>query len=196
MKLIHVEVCFDPTAGYQINELISKSDVSKLEIIIITSDDMSRFHKNVDAKKDKEFEEKYNVKIIRLKKIFEFSSRIYMRNLFSTIDNLKPDAVFLHGIGDLKDLQLLKKQKDYIIFRDCHMSWAGSRNTFRDSFLSMYSKTFAKIIKKIIKNNEYVTDEMRKYFLKREYSYQNKFLYNLIKSELDKKKRCELGESN
>ncbi|MCG7421117.1 glycosyltransferase, partial [Macrococcus epidermidis] len=148
MRIIHVEDYFDPTAGYQVNELLSAKKSSDDEYILITSNDMTPFHKVVDAKKDEEFEKAYNVKIIRLDKVFKISSRIVMKNLLKTIDKLNPDVVFFHGIGDFKDLLLLMKKRKYLIIRDCHMSWAGSHNKFRNLFFLLYRNTFARIINK------------------------------------------------
>ncbi|HHW69481.1 MAG TPA: glycosyltransferase family 4 protein, partial [Tenericutes bacterium] len=121
--VVHVEDYFDPSAGYQINELLMLNIKYQDEVHLITSTDMSPFHKDYDEQKDIEFSKKYNVIVHRLEKFFKFSYRIYFRGLFKKIKNINPDLVFLHSIGDFKDLVLWKKKKDYIIVRDCHMSW-------------------------------------------------------------------------
>ena len=45
LKIVHVEDYFDPTAGYQINELLNAGKNYKDEVYLITSYDMSPFHK-------------------------------------------------------------------------------------------------------------------------------------------------------
>ncbi|MDE4541338.1 hypothetical protein [Thermoanaerobacterium sp. R66] len=67
MNIVHIEDYFDPTAVYQINELLIASKEFNDNVFLITSTDMSPFHKMVDVNKDKEFEQKTGVKIYRLK---------------------------------------------------------------------------------------------------------------------------------
>lgn len=146
MRIIHVEDYFDPTAGYQINELLMASDPLKDETIIITSYDLSPFHKKYNKVDDLKFEDKYNVKIIRLKSLLKLSSRIILKKMWKKIDSLSPDLVFLHGIGDFKDLLLYKKKKSYTIVRDCHMSWVASKNPFRHIYYRVYKILFSRHI--------------------------------------------------
>ena len=54
----------------------------------------------------------------------------------------------MHGIGDFKDLQLWGRKKEYIIFRDCHMSWIASKNRFAKLYYKLYKVLFALIINK------------------------------------------------
>lgn len=51
LKIVHIVDYFDPEGGYQINELLRKSYHTNDKYFLITSTDMSRFHKNVDEKK-------------------------------------------------------------------------------------------------------------------------------------------------
>ena len=46
MKIVHVEDYFDPTAGYQINELLYAGKDLKDEVYLVTFTDMTPFHKN------------------------------------------------------------------------------------------------------------------------------------------------------
>lgn len=148
MRIIHVEDYFDPTAGYQINELLnaSKESTDEDEVFLITSNDMSPFHKKVSLEDDSEFEQKTGVKIIRLEARFKMSSRILLKNLKKKINEINPDVVFLHGIGDFKDLQLWGKKTKYKIIRDCHMSWVASKNKLRHVFYFGYRLFFSSII--------------------------------------------------
>ncbi|PXV62297.1 glycosyltransferase involved in cell wall biosynthesis [Halanaerobium congolense] len=154
MKIIHVEDHFDPTAGYQINELLYASKNFDDEVYLITSDDMSPFHKSVDLSLDKKFEKETGIKIVRLKSLFKLSARLILKNLTKTIQKINPDAVFMHGIADFKDLILLKQKQDFKIVRDCHMSWVAAKNKFRKPFYLFYKLTFANIINKTDKYNK------------------------------------------
>jgi glycosyltransferase involved in cell wall biosynthesis len=146
MKIIHVEDYFDPTAGYQINELLYASKDFNDEVYLITSKDMSPFHKEVDVYLDKEYERKTGITIIRLETRFKLSDRLVLKDLKCKIKKIDPEIVFMHGIGDFKDLQLWRIKPKYKIFRDCHMSWVASKNRFRKIFYWVYKLFFATII--------------------------------------------------
>ena len=120
MKIVHVEDYFDPSAGYQINELLYAWKDFDDELFLITSNDMSPFHKKVDNYLDAKFEKETKVKIYRLKPILKVSTRLLLKDLNQTIKSINPDVVFMHGI-DFKDLRLLMKKPEYIIMRDCHV---------------------------------------------------------------------------
>jgi len=145
MRIVHVEDYFDPNAGYQINEFIH-SNTPGLEQVVITSIDMSPFHKKYKVEDDKKLEKTHSVKIIRLKPLLKISSRLWLKNLWKTIESFNPDILFLHGIGDIKDLVLWKKKKKYIIVRDCHMSWVASINPLARYFYKFYSLFFTPFI--------------------------------------------------
>lgn len=146
MKVVHVEDRFEPEAGYQINELIKEQVSLNYDITVITSN-IPIFSDIQDLKeKDKAFEKKYSVHIIRLNPLFVFSQRFYFKRLFRRIDSLKPDIVFLHGIVDFKDLILFFPQRKYVIVRDCHMSWVASKNKLSGILPYFYSFVFSRII--------------------------------------------------
>lgn len=152
MKIVHVEDYFDPTAGYQINEMIYANSSYNDEIYVITSNDMSPFHKQVDKNLDEKFESQTGAKIVRLDSRFKISSRLVLKKLWKNIDEIEPDILFLHGIGDFKDFILFKKKKTYTILRDCHMSWVASRNKLR----AIYYRTFKLLFSpQINKSNRY-----------------------------------------
>lgn len=148
MRILHIEDYFDPAAGYQINELLFASKDFNDEVFLITSKDMSPFHKKFDKNEDKNFEKKTGVKIYRLKPIIKVFNRVILKNLRKTIKEIEPDLVFMHGIGDFKDLQLWRGKAKYKIIRDCHMSWVASKNKFRHIYYFLYKLLFANIINK------------------------------------------------
>ena len=145
MKIVHVEDSFDPTAGYQTNELL-RIQRDNVQQIVIAGKDLSVFHKKLDLIEDLKFENTYNVKIIRLDVVIRISSRIILKHLWSTIKEQQPDILFLHGIADFKDLRLFFKSEKFTVVRDCHMSWVASINRYADYFRKLYSMTFSHII--------------------------------------------------
>ncbi|MGP6140224.1 glycosyltransferase family 4 protein [Jeotgalibaca sp. A127] len=154
MIIVHVEDYFDPTAGYQINELLIAGKEFNDEVYLITSKDMSPFHKNISRDADRDFEVKTGVKVIRLESYFKVSSRILLKKLFKIIDKINPDVVYMHGIGDFKDLILFRKKRKYSIIRDCHMSWVASQNKFRVLYYKLFKIFFATIINRTEKYNK------------------------------------------
>jgi len=138
MIIVHIEDYFDPNAGYQVNEFL-RIKFHDLNQIVITSNDMTPFHKNVDTKSDTRFSEEFGVKIIRLEVILKFSNRLVLRDLWKTVVKEEPDLVFLHGIGDFKDFILPFRKINYKLVRDCHMSWSGVKNPFSKYYLKLFS---------------------------------------------------------
>lgn len=139
MKILHVKDIFDPDGNYQINELLRESSNYDDEVSILSTYDLSYFHKKYSHQKDKEFSEKYNVKIFRKKHTFKISSRFYTKGLFKEIDKINPDIVFIHNMGDIKDFIIAwSPSKKYILVRDCHMSWSGSKNKFNRLFYLVF----------------------------------------------------------
>ena len=152
LKIVHIEDHFDPTAGYQINELLMQNEFYNDNVYLITTTDMKPFHKKVSKEEDNRFQNKYKIKIIRKRKLMKISSRVLYWRLFSTIKRLNPDIVFLHGIADFKDLILFSRKKKYILYRDSHMSWVASNNKNAKLFYKVYKKIFAP---KINNKNKY-----------------------------------------
>lgn len=176
MIIIHVEDYFDPTAGYQINELLFAGKGSD-DVYLITSNDMSPFHKDHSIKADEDFEKNTGIKIIRLDVYLKFSSRIILKGLFKTIKQIHPHLVYMHGIGDFKDLILFRAKRKYEIVRDCHMSWVASQNRFRMLYYTLFRKIFAPII-----NN---TDKYAKIFALGDEEYQYLTNLGILQSKID-----------
>lgn len=146
-KILYVEDYFNTDAGYQINELLQVK--TKAKKVLITSYDMTPFHKKYDELqylKDREYEQLYNIKIIRLKVLFKIGARLLLKDLKKSIKRENPDVVFLHGIGDFKDLLFLYGKNDYLTFRDCHMSWVASKNKYAKLYYKFFSFFFSPFI--------------------------------------------------
>lgn len=148
MRIVHVEDRFEPDAGYQINEMIKLHATNGHEVFVVTSKKAIFSTDDTLTIGDKNLLEKYNIKVIRLSHWLIISSRYLFKSLFKTIEKLNPDIVFMHGIGDFKDLILLKPKRKYTIVRDCHMSWVASQNKFNKIYYKVFKYTFAKYINK------------------------------------------------
>ncbi len=146
MRIIHVEDYFDPKSGYQINELVRAWSFREDEIIILTSADTTPFQVKITKEEDEEFEKLTGAKVIRLKPKLKISTRLLLDSLWETIESLEPDVLFLHGIGDFKDLILFSRKRKYPVFRDCHMTWTASINRFRHIYYVSYRSIFSPII--------------------------------------------------
>ncbi|MBY4969593.1 glycosyltransferase family 4 protein [Streptococcus suis] len=151
MKIVHVEDFFHPDAGYQINILPKYLAKFGHEQTIITSEmekipsNVSKFFGTEDiGKRDKIYEEKYHVKIIRLPLLGFMSGRaIFSRNLISVIQDISPDVLYIHGNDTLTGIRLLRARKKLScqIVTDSHMLEMASRNPFNTYFRKFY-KTF------------------------------------------------------
>ena len=105
MKIVNVEDFFHPDAGYQINILSKYLVALGHEVIIITSQMdkvpaalTSFFGKENIEERDKEYSNRYGVKIVRLPiKGFVSGRAVFTKELFSTIQADNPDVVFVHG---------------------------------------------------------------------------------------------------
>lgn len=146
MKIIHIDDRFEPFAGYQTNELIEEHINNGNEVYVISSFDPLFSDKDTLLDQDKELKKKKGVTVIRLKETFKVASRYYYRDLNKVIEEINPDVVFSHYIGDFRDFWLFKKKKKYVLVRDCHMSWVASRNKFSKQFYWVYSHIFAPMI--------------------------------------------------
>jgi glycosyltransferase involved in cell wall biosynthesis len=205
--IVHVEDYFDPQAGYQLNDIVLSTQ-NNYSIVIICSYDMSPFHKIYNPIYDIEYEQKYKVKIVRLRHLFKLSSRIFYGKLFSTINLYSPDLVYLHGIGDFKDLILFFKKRRFIVIRDCHMSNVATKNRYSKVFYFFYSIFFSHIINRTSKykfilalgNEEHlylkkigISDHKIYFFY---HGYNKNIIYYSLKEAYLIKEKYEIPKSN
>ena len=146
MRIIHVKDNFHPNYGYQINEILNVQKSMNDEIIVISTKDMSYFHQEYNEVLDRKFEAETGIKIIRLDYLFKISSRLFYKDLFKVLDKLKPDIVYMHVLCDFKDFILYRKKRNYLIYRDCHMSWVASNRKMKKIFYKIYNLLFSSII--------------------------------------------------
>lgn len=153
MKVVMVKYFFDTEANYQITEM-AKAWPKGHELVIITSKYLDYVHKSYDESqelRDRVFEAKYGVTIVRLDCWFRLGSRVFFKGLKSTVDSFSPDVLFMHGIGDFNDVLYLYGRNKYLTFRDCHMSWIASKNRFAKLYYKFYSIFFAPMINRFQK---------------------------------------------
>ena len=158
MKIVNIEDFFHPDAGYQINILSKYLASFGHEVIIITAetdkipDELTAFFKRDNIEQlDKDYTEKYGVKIIRLPiKAFISGRAIFTKALKKTILELSPDILYVHGNDTAVGMWALSNYHKLKIplVTDSHMLAMASVNTFNKLFHLFYKWFFTPIIKK------------------------------------------------
>lgn len=156
MRIVHIEDFFHADAGYQVN-ILSKYFVQEgHEVTIVTAemdkipDELTAFfgRDNVESS-DRAYEEAYGVKIIRVPVVRYFSGRvIYDKSIFSIVEGLKPDVLYVHGNDTLIGMQYTWKAKrlSYPIVTDSHMLEMASTNKLSKYFRAFYRRFVAPCI--------------------------------------------------
>lgn len=160
MRIVHIEDFFHPNAGYQVNILSKYQAKLGHEVYVVTSElnkvpsGLKDFFGNNNIKElDKEFYEKYDVKIIRIPLYAYISGRsIYSSRIFKIVDSLKPDIAYVHGNDTYIGIRYILKVRrlKYPVISDNHMARIASQNKFRNLFCYFY-KAF--VTPSIIKNS-------------------------------------------
>lgn len=160
MRILQIEDFFHPDAGYKINILSKYFARMGHETIIVTSeldrmpDYLTRFfgRENI-AERDREYERRYGVKIIR-RPIWRYVSgrSLYKDNLAKLVNSLKPDVLFVHGCDTAAGMWILLhlKKIDCPVVMDNHMVEMASKNPLRSIYRAYYRRFIAPII---IKND-------------------------------------------
>jgi len=151
MNIVHVTQFFHPERGYQENHLSILQSKENHKVTIICTDDLSLWGVDYYTMKqlDQEFTDKYNITIIRLHKIFEFSTRIFVKGIFQTLDLLKPDLLTIHAVSLPMSLSAMKwgSKNNIRMIVDDHMVEAGSFNNFSQNFYIVFKKLFPLYLK-------------------------------------------------
>lgn len=158
MKIVHVEDFFHPDAGYQIN-ILPKYMVKQGHSVTIVTSEMDRipvkktsfFGKNGIEERDKAYSQDNGVDIIRLPLLGYVSGRaVFSQALFSTVEHLHPDVLFMHGNDTLTAMRYLTKIKklNFPIVMDSHMLEMASKNKLSRLYRGFYRKVFTPIILK------------------------------------------------
>lgn len=160
MRILHWDEMFHPDFGYQIN-ILPKFQVKQGHEVIIMSPDrinehpkFSKFANSDNIQElDKEYTEKFGVKIIRLPWYRVVSGRVIYKNGFiKEINKVNPDIIFCHTNDTLSSMIIAinhKKIAAPLVF-DNHMLEIAAKNPLRNIFRFAFRKL---ITPKIIKNN-------------------------------------------
>lgn len=160
MRIVQVEEFFHPDAGYQVNLLSKYFSKEGHEVVIVAAemDNMPAelttfFGKDNILEQDRQYEMKYNVKIIRVQTLFGLkkSWRIwYKREIFKIVNGLDPDIVFVHGNDTFTGIRFILKagHLKYPIVCDSHMLEMASVSKLRKPFRLFYKMFVTPQIKK------------------------------------------------
>lgn len=174
MKIVQIEDFFHPDAGYKINILSKYFAKMGHEVIIITAeldkmpDYLTNFfgRDNIEAR-DREYEQRYNVKIVRRPIWAYISGRaIFKDNLAKLVNSYEPDVLYVHGNDTAVGMWLLRHRKELCcpMVMDNHMVEMASQNPLRKLYRSYYKRIIAPII---IKNEIPVIRAMDDDYLER-----------------------------
>lgn len=172
MNIIHVTQFFHPARGYQENHLSILQVKDGHKVTIICTDNLSLWGvtDNEMQKLDKKFSEKYNVKILRLHKFLEFSTRIFVMGLKKALYKENPELLIIHAVSLPMSLQAMKwgAKNNVRMIVDDHMVEAGSFNRFAKYFYKIFHKVFPVYLKLFnIKIAKWIAvcDETKKFML-------------------------------
>lgn len=156
MKIVHIEDFFHPDAGYQINILSkyqAKSGDSVTIICAVIEDIPVRLKSffGIDniSERDREFEQKNGVKIIRVKTFGYYSGRaVYKLNIISLVRRIKPDLLYVHGNDSFAGVlfTLLRRIFKHPIIFDNHMLEMATKNKYNKYYRFFYKKIISPII--------------------------------------------------
>ena len=193
MRIIHIEDRFHPDMGYQIN-FLSRYHSSEDEFIIITSTSLSIWNVENDEallQRDREFEKKYKVSIIRLPAFFARGDKsfVWIRQLTNKLLSLNPDVVYVHCIESFSSARVFLRRKignKCQIVTDTHSLY----NQFRTSLkFKIYMLLLKKFVVKNINRNSYsvfYTAEENRQILSEVYEIRRDLIFpGLIGTDLD-----------
>ena len=162
MRIVNIEEDFHPLAGYQLNILAKYFAMMGHEVIIVTSEIekmkpkfTSFFGKENLEQWDKEYEDKYNVKILRRpvsgyfnrKNFYKLGIFKYIKTLIE-IKKMKPDILYVHGNEQTISILsfLLYRYMNIPYITDDHMVAMALEGNERKLFFCMYKKIVAPIL--------------------------------------------------
>lgn len=157
MKIVHVTQYFHPEKGYQENSLAIEQIKLGYDVTIICSDDLTLWAANNDQReailnKERKFVNETGIKIIRVKKIFKISARVFAYGIRKEIRGESPKILFLHGVSlPFTIFSLFSLSKGSLrgvkVIIDDHMVRAGSFNPYSSIFYKIFSPCFRLILK-------------------------------------------------
>lgn len=156
MKIVQIEDFFHPDAGYKINILSKYFARMGHETVIITAELdkipdflVSFFGRDNIEERDREYERRYGVKIIRRPIRAYVSGRaIFKDNLARLVNSLHPDVLYVHGNDTASGMWLLRHRKQLCcpMVMDNHMVEMASQNPLRKLYRAYYRSFITPII--------------------------------------------------
>lgn len=157
MRILHIDETFHPSYGYQVNPLAKFQQKQGNEVYILTptkeylypvyrefGDDGSDLEKE-----DLVYEKATGVKIIRVPaKGYLLRRLVYGKEVFSTVDKVFPDVIFVHCVETLTAIRFLLRRPKYPMVFDSHMLSMASGNRFAKIYEFFYKQWIARIIKR------------------------------------------------
>ncbi|MDB4334817.1 glycosyltransferase family 4 protein, partial [bacterium] len=160
MKIVHVEDRFHPGMGYQINYM-ARFHRAENEFIILTSTSTSIWG-NIPQEEldvlDREFEQKYQVKIVRLDAYMaaDQKSNVWIKGLIAKLKELKPDVIYAHGIEYYSTIRIFSvfSNTKVVLATDTHTLYNQFKGGIKESiyFKLINSLVISKINKHKIKS--------------------------------------------
>jgi glycosyltransferase involved in cell wall biosynthesis len=156
LKIVQIEDFFHPDAGYKINILSKYFAKMGHETVIITAELdkipdflVNFFGRDNIEERDREYERRYGVKIIRRPIRAYVSGRaIFSEDLIKLVNSLKPDILYVHGNDTATGMRILRhlKELDCPLIMDNHMVEMASQNPLRKLYRIYYRNFIAPII--------------------------------------------------
>lgn len=155
MKILHVTQYFHPQRGYQENQLAKLQAKDGHEVYIVASNNLSLWgiKSSEIPSLDKDYKEKNKVNIIRLNVKRKIGSRLWLKNLKSTLNSINPDLLTLHIIPTPATFTGLKwgAKNNKKIIADSHMVWAGSARPKLSKIFYTFFKHYFSLFRKLNK---------------------------------------------
>ncbi len=158
IKIVHISPVFHDNWSYQENILTNIQSYEKdFEVLVISSKtSIVNYESPINLNEDYFLNK---VRIIRLNFIFNFFNRFYLfKNLYKTLDSIKPDIIMIHGLQTLSVLQVIsykKKNSHCRIYADLHADYdISGKNIF--SILILHKLIWKSLISYSIKYLEQI----------------------------------------
>jgi glycosyltransferase involved in cell wall biosynthesis len=152
LKVVHVMERFNPMLGQEIN-VLSKNKGPGIELYIVTSDSLSVWNITDPGqifRMDREYEEKYHIRIIRNHVLFAKGEKVWVRGLLRTVRAIGPDVVYSHGVEYISFFRFLLNPgftKRYALVTDTHsLPQFATGSLFRKVFYTFMRKVIVPAI--------------------------------------------------
>lgn len=157
MKVLHIIDRFNPTLGQEIN-FIAKNKNADIDLIILTSTSLKTWNiKNHHEVKeaDLDYYKTNEVSIIRQEVFFEIGEKLWLKGIIKTIENLKPEVVYVHGIEYITFIRIIlwhafNQPLGYRLYTDTHSLFQFTKGSiFRSIYYSLLKALIIPLVNKL-----------------------------------------------